>query len=68
VSRSSTITGPLAALVAAAGGVGALADELGVSESTIWRWGTGEVVPPLIVRRTVNDWANNRGIAPPFEE
>jgi len=67
VSRVTKITGPLLALVERAGGVEALASELGVTRGTIHRWATGERVPALIVRRAINDWARRRGLEGPFK-
>jgi len=56
---------PFRALVDYAGGVAELARQLGVHEATIWRWGTGRVVPSAIVRGAVATWAETRGLAAP---
>jgi hypothetical protein len=66
VSRVTTITGPLAALVAHAGGVAELAAALGVSEMTLWRWGTGKAAPRGLAASAVNDWAKRRRLPTPF--
>jgi 8-oxo-dGTP pyrophosphatase MutT (NUDIX family) len=45
--RPITIPGPLGALAKKVGGIGLLAEELGVSTRTVRRWATGGKIPPL---------------------
>jgi hypothetical protein len=54
------------ALVSRAGGVTALAAELGTTRSTLHRWIAGEVEPAPIVRAAVAAWAKRRGLETPF--
>lgn len=68
MSRPTAIDGPLAALVAHAGGVEALADALGVSRLTVYRWWSGDRTPSTIAARAVNDWAKRRRLPEPFPE
>lgn len=66
--RPTGITGALAPLVEHAGGVEKLAEALGVTRLTIYRWSTGERTPSSLAQRAVNDWAKRRRLAPPFPE
>ena len=56
------------ALFAVAGGREGLARILGTTESTIWRWSRGHVVPAPIVRDAVNRMCIEHGLTPVFSE
>lgn len=60
------MTGPWLPLVEAAGGVGELADALGVTRNTVYAWGTGRVEAPPLRRQQIEDWARRRKLASPF--
>jgi hypothetical protein len=49
-----------------AGGVGALAEQLGVGVSTVRSWGAGTRTPGAIVQSAVNAWARRRGLESPW--
>jgi DNA-binding transcriptional regulator YdaS (Cro superfamily) len=50
MSRLSSLPGPWLALAEAYGGVAPLAKALGVSPSTVWRWGQGRPISGTGVR------------------
>ena len=56
---------PWREMVESAGGMAALANELGVAPSTLRSWGAGTRVPGAIVKRTIDVWARRRGSASP---
>jgi transposase len=66
VSRSTTLPSPWREMAERAGGVAALAAELGVGVSTVRSWGARTRTPGVIVQRAVNAWARRRGIAAPW--
>ncbi|WP_306590621.1 NUDIX domain-containing protein [Geothrix sp. 21YS21S-4] len=47
MGRPITLPGPIGALAKKVGGVGALADELGISPRTVRRWATDGVIPKM---------------------
>ena len=67
VSRSTTLPSPWREMAERAGGVAALAAELGVGVSTVRSWGAGTRTPGAIVQRAVTTWARRRGLAAPWE-
>lgn len=70
MSRPTAIppTHPLAPLIEAAGGVGALAKALGVGTASIYRWGTGGATPIPAIARGVNAWARRRKLPEPWPD
>ena len=66
MSRSTTLPEPWLSMAERAGGVAALASELGIAVSTLRSWGAGTRVPGAIVKNVVNAWARRRGLAAPF--
>lgn len=65
MSRRTTLPAPWLPLVAAAGGVGALAEALGVAPATLRSWGAG-TVPGRHTRAAVSAWARRRGLEGPW--
>lgn len=64
MSRQTTMTGPWAAMAEAAGGVGHLAEILGVTPMTIWRWANGGTISPP-VRIALATVAHQLGVQSP---
>jgi hypothetical protein len=65
MARPITLPEPFMAMALHVGTVRALADSLGTTPMTVWRWAHG-VVPGEIVRRAVNGWATRRGLPAPW--
>ena len=66
MSRKTPLPSPWREMAARAGGVAALASQLGVGVSTVRSWGAGTRTPGAIVMASVNAWARRRGIGAPF--
>ncbi len=66
MSRRSTLPSPWREMAERAGGVAALAAELGVGVSTVRSWGAGTRTPGAIVRDSVGSWARRRGLVAPW--
>jgi len=62
VSAQTTLPKPWAALARRLGGVGKLAEALGVTPRTVARWGCG-VLPQPIVQQYVVDFAKKHGVS-----
>lgn len=62
MTRATTLTGPWLALAQHCGGVGPLAQELGVSARTVARWADGTRTPGAIVQHAVILFARRRGV------
>jgi hypothetical protein len=54
-------------MAAKAGGVAALATELGAAVSTLRSWGAGTRTPGVIVQTSVKKWARRRKLPVPWE-
>jgi hypothetical protein len=63
--RPTVLTGDWEALVEAAGGVGDLADELGVHRVTIRRWAKGELPVSRSVELAIRSVAGRLGVRSP---
>lgn len=57
----------LAILAAALGNRAKLAAQIGVAESTLWRWETGVHVPPLTAKQAMNALAVQMEIPKPYK-
>jgi len=68
MSRSTTLPSPWREMAARAGGVAALAAELGVGVSTLRSWGAGTRTPGLLRQAAVNRWAKRRKLKAPWKE
>ena len=66
MSRKTTLPSPWREMAERAGGVAALASQLGVGISTVRSWGAGTRTPGAIVMAAVNTWARRRGIEAPW--
>ncbi len=68
MARETTLPEPWKALAAALGGVGKLAEELGVDTWTIGRWARGDFKPRPVIQKAVNALAKRRKVDAPFTE
>lgn len=66
VGRPSELTGPLADLAERTGGIGPLAEAVGVSVRMIQRYHAEDVYPPLPVRKVFAVLALQYSTKPPF--
>jgi transposase-like protein len=64
MSRNTVFTGAWRKLVEARGGVAKLAEELGVSPSTLWKWYRGYPMSRAN-KRYVHEYASRRGLPDP---
>jgi hypothetical protein len=64
MSRKTSLEGAWLQLAESAGGVGKLAEALGVSQSSIYRWGMGQPLKTL-ARTAVQRYAKRRRLADP---
>ncbi len=66
VGRRADILETFQPLIRRAGGIAALAAELGTTEVTVWRWAAGKTEPSSFARTAVEAWAHARGIPSPW--
>lgn len=64
--RPTTLPSPWREAAERAGGVGALAEALGVGRMTLWHWASGTREPRPIASNAVNAWFRRRGLPEPF--
>jgi predicted transcriptional regulator len=61
-----TLLEPWASLALALGGVGPLAEALGVTTRTLRRWAAGETTASVLQQRDVRERLRRRGLASPW--
>jgi hypothetical protein len=66
VSRPTSAPAPWLPLIERAGGVGKLAEALGVELRTLQHWLAGDREPGKFARGAVEKWAQRRGLASPW--
>lgn len=67
MGRPSTVTGAWSALVEAYGGVGPLAEEIGVSRATLFRLAREQIPAGLEIRKRVFELATAKKLPPPLD-